>query len=783
MTVWSHLPTILKRRLALRIAGLIALCVALNTTLLFGAISHATTGVNQTLSFQGRLLTSTGGTVPDGNYNIQFKIYQDGNSSGSGTLKWTEDHINNGGTSGIQVKNGYFSVDLGAVTPFGSSVDWNQDTLWLSMNVGGSSASCTSFGTAPCVGDGEMLPMRRINSVPQAINSQLLGGIASSGFLQNTTSAQTADFNITGSGTADTLQGTTSISAPLFDRASSGTLSIGTVNATTINVGTNNIDHTINIGTGTGDQVLTLGSSSSDSKTTLKGGSLGVRVETSGGFAVHTNQTGQDSIVVDQSGNINLNNSTNGAIKINTSVGYALMTFDDNGISTGNGTPLTVNGPATFGGGISIQGTGSNVYTTPGGYNMSTAIAIQNYAVPDFGSVFAFGLPSTSSATARGLMVADGRTGSHQATIGILSPDESAIMGLSWNGSNSTGYITNMANSLALQGNGLNLLTATNNSGAANVGIGNAATSGYALDVTGDTNTSGQYRINGTTTLSSSELTFSGNTGSVITSASNQTLTLNGQNGLTVQSNSLTSAQFSESNVQIGDGTDSSALTLLTLDQASAAPDAGSSILGSMYYDTTLGKVQCYEASGWGNCGSAPDSFVSLSPEFANSVMNGSGNGTMSSDLCSDSLNINDGSSSQPTICDTNETYNFYKWTSSQSTAQTKSIFVTYQLPTSFKEFVAGTTSLSGRVDSTTNADVSYQVYRKDASGLTACGSSITVATSANTWQKVAATSTADPANCSFEAGDSIVIKVTASAKNDANAYISDLSFVYSNND
>jgi hypothetical protein len=202
-----------------------------------------------------------------------------------------------------------------------------------------------------------------------------------------------------------------------------------------------------------------------------------------------------------------------------------------------------------------------------------------------------------------------------------------------------------------------------------------------------------------------------------------------------------------------------------------------------MYYDTTLGKVQCYEASGWGNCGSAPDSFVSLSPEFANSVMNGSGNGTMSSDLCSDSLNINDGSSAQPTICDTNETYNFYKWTSSQSTAQTKSIFVTYQLPTSFKEFVAGTTSLSGRVDSTTNADVSYQVYRKDASGLTACGSSITVATSANTWQKVAAASTADPANCSFAAGDSIVIKVTASAKNDANAYISDLNFVYSNND
>src|SRR5436305_1431283 len=63
---------------------------------------RAATGINQTINFQGRLLNSQGATVPDGFYNIEFKIYQDGDGqsvgdstgSPSGTLKWTEDWLN-----------------------------------------------------------------------------------------------------------------------------------------------------------------------------------------------------------------------------------------------------------------------------------------------------------------------------------------------------------------------------------------------------------------------------------------------------------------------------------------------------------------------------------------------------------------------------------------------------------------------------------------------------------------------------------------------------------------
>lgn len=252
---------------------------------------------------------------------------------------------------------------------------------------------------------------------------------------------------------------------------------------------------------------------------------------------------------------------------------------------------------------------------------------------------------------------------------------------------------------------------------------------------------------------------------------------------------SMTLADESVPNVQIGGGVNGGPVTLFTLDRGASAPIASdnNSLLGSMYYDTTLGKLQCYEADGWGACGSSPDNVVTLSPEFTNAVMHGTGVGTMTSDLCSDTLDINDGSSiagggTQPTICGTNETYNFYKWTSPQASAQTYSIYVTYQLPSTFKEFTSGQTSLMGRTDST-NSTVQYQIYKNDSvSGLATCGSAVTVSTGIKTsWQTVSASGTADPSTCGFAAGNSIVFKISMTASQNANAYIGNLNFIFSN--
>ena len=625
MNVWCTFSTIFKQRRVLQIAGLLTLCVAFITMLFLSSIANAAPGVNQTVSFQGRLMTPQGQPVPEGYYNIQFKIYQDGTGTtagnSGGTLEWTETYINNGGNNGVHVKNGYFSVDLGSRNAFGNQVDWNQDTLWLSMNIAGSSTLCSTFGTSPCLADGEMLPMKRLTSTPYALNAGKVGGKSADDLIHNGTSQQTANFNISGTGTANILQGTTSLLAPLLDRADAGTLTIGSVNATSISMGSPSANQSISIGTGTGDNTVALGSTSGASISTIQGGTGGVNIVTTGDVEITTD------------------------------------------------TQLVVNGQATFN------------------------------------------------------------------------------------------------NGLAVNNDSLRLLTAVDNNGVANIGIGNDGTGGYALDVTGDVNASTEYRIGGNTALNDTALSFSGASTSIISSASGQTLQLDGDAG-----------------VRVGDGTASSDPTLLTLDKGSATPTAtGDAVLGSMYYDTTLGKVQCYEADGWGSCSSSPDNFVTLSPEYTNAVTNGAGIGTMNSDICSDMLNINDGSASQPTICGTNETYNFYNWTTDELTAQTKDIYVTYQLPGNFTGFVDGSTSLIGRTDNSTSSVV-YRVYKNTTSGLVACGSAVSVSTGAQTtWQKATASGSADPANCSFSANDSLVVKISLTAEDTSNAYASTLSFAFSN--
>jgi len=86
-----------------------------------------------------------------------------------------------------------------------------------------------------------------------------------------------------------------------------------------------------------------------------------------------------------------------------------------------------------------------------------------------------------------------------------------------------------------------------------------------------------------------------------------------------------------------------------------------------------------------------------------------------------------------------------------------------------------------GRTDSS-NASVTYQVYKSNSSGLTPCGSAITVSDVAQTsWQTVKATGTADPSTCGFVGGDSIVFKIATSARSNANSYVGNLGFTYSN--
>lgn len=98
-----------------------------------------------TLNFQARLMNGSGSLVADGTYSVQFKLYT---AVTGGTNEWTE-------TQSVTVKNGYFNVYLGNVTPFPGSIDWSQEK-WLTLNVNG---------------DGEMTPRIKLTAVPYAFRA------------------------------------------------------------------------------------------------------------------------------------------------------------------------------------------------------------------------------------------------------------------------------------------------------------------------------------------------------------------------------------------------------------------------------------------------------------------------------------------------------------------------------------------------------------------------------------------------------------------------------------
>ena len=1034
MTVWCKPNTIFKERHALRIAGLIALCVALITTLFFVNVSRATAGINETLSYSGRLLTASGSVVPDGHYNIQFKIYQDGTGTtagnNGGTLKWTETYINDGGTSGVEVTNGFFSVDLGSNNAFGSSVDWNQDTLWLSMNVAGSSTSCTTYNSGTCTADGEMLPMKRITSTPYAMNAGQLGGKTASNFVQlgqgvqtdastnssiyinktstgNLVQLQNAGsdvFNITNSGDVQfgngsnhslyvgtaaastdgsnlTLfagyggSGTGNAGGKLFlqggggggtdgnggdvvitggaktGTGANGGLYLGTDNTNviqigsttlssgtqTINIGNNNTSGgTTNVTIGTGGSASggttilqskddttiatndtqrarfsgsgntlylgnadTSGQASTANSFTLQGTSStgsdaqGGSLTLQGGSATNGNANGGNLTL---SGGSGVGTGTSGLVVISTPT-FSTVTNDTNCFTSGSVvassctfTTTSVNGSAVLVAGFSADGqvatlpdptnttagriiyvtaaNGSNDFTLRANSGAGTGIEQnitmrQNTTVALIWNGSDWTTPGTSNSTSLqdaynntfqttgdAALILNNTNSTSGFTIRDSSSDpiNSSLLNIQNSSASTLFSVNSNVNELATDpgaetaggsastfpsstwsafgfGSNISRNTTTGNNvatGKASTQIDTTATWSGALNqlntsLTADTTysvslaaraasgtisdfqvyyskdgTNGDVWCNDNITITSSEwtritCTFTASSSGITSSngifigqntASSRTFYVD---NLSVR---LSSASDSTPNVQIGGGSTGGPATLFTLDKSAAAPNSGNSnaMLGSMYYDTTIGKVQCYEAGGWGSCGDKPDNFVTISPEYSNAVTHGTDLGTLSSDLCSASLSINDGTSGQPTVCGSNETYNFYNWTSAEVSAQTKDIFVTYKLPSTFSNFVAGSASLAGRTDSS-DSSVAYQVYKKHSgSSLTACGSSVSVSTgSQTTWQSAAASGSADPSACSFTAGDSIVFKITLSSLNDANAYVSDLNFTFSN--
>lgn len=307
--------------------------------------ASATAGINSQISFQGKLVHADNTNITDGTYNMEFKIYQDGTNTGTGsTLMWTEDYLVAGSTGmpstgGVAFTSGTFSVNLASICAFSggtcgaknnTGVDFNQNTLWLSVQIGNSSActvtsATTSFNTA-CGGDGEMSPYIRLTAVPYALNANLLNGLSSAALGQLAT-------NQTWTGT-NTFQPATNINSVTIKQTSVASPTADIFNVQTAN-GTNVLQFTGPAANATAVTVQALGANNISLLTNTA--SQGVIVKNSVGstttFQVQ-NTTGQAVFGIDT--------TTNQAVfgLANTLAGSLIV----NGGTSGN---VTVNVPAS----------------------------------------------------------------------------------------------------------------------------------------------------------------------------------------------------------------------------------------------------------------------------------------------------------------------------------------------------------------------------------------------------------------------------------------------------
>ena len=373
-------------------------------------VTHAATGINQQLNFQGRLLNAQGATVPDGYYNVQFKIYQDGdgqsagNTTGSpaGTLEWSESYLNANG-QGVLVQNGFMSVQLGSVTPFGTSVDWNQDTLWLSMNIAGINPTCTPF--ANCSPDGEMIPMKRLSANVYALNAGQLGGKTSAQFLQLAQGVQTdASTNTTSVFINKTSTGN------FFQLQSSATDVFTITNPGDIEFG-GNANHSITVataGAATAGQQLTVAAGAGGSGTGSTGGNLALQ----GGAAGGTNANGGDVIINAGTGT---GTGTDGVVVIGSTNTSAIALGQN---TTVQASTLTI-GTAAIAGSVVISDGSSNTAT----------IAVGNLAAD-----YTYTIPVTTANDMFCLQTLANCTGTGITAVGAYSTTNTAVDGATISG-------------------------------------------------------------------------------------------------------------------------------------------------------------------------------------------------------------------------------------------------------------------------------------------------------------------------------------------------------------
>ncbi len=151
---------------------------------------HSATGINETINFQAKIVNTDGTNSTatcGGSCNFRFRIFD---QSIGGTELWQETQ------SGVSLNDGVISIKLGSSNPFGTAIDFNDDSIYLevTMDANGIAGDGLYFDGYEEIFDN---PRLRFTSVAYAMNAKALGGKLASDFVQISPTSDQTTGNIT----------------------------------------------------------------------------------------------------------------------------------------------------------------------------------------------------------------------------------------------------------------------------------------------------------------------------------------------------------------------------------------------------------------------------------------------------------------------------------------------------------------------------------------------------------------------------------------------------------